>query len=67
MAGTPSGRKPLVAQIAIRPQRYAARGKFGMELPDPRLQLAPLDADTEIADAQREQLLVFERDPGRLR
>src|ERR1051326_8062762 len=53
-------REPLIAQITIRPQRDAARGKLVVELLDPRFQLAVLDPSTEIADTEPKQLLIFE-------
>src|SRR5262249_1200682 len=52
-------REPLIAQIAIRPQGNTAGGKLAVELLNPRLQLAVLDLNTEIADAEREQLLIL--------
>src|SRR5581483_10119593 len=62
----PRRREPLVAEIARRLELEPARLQLGVELRDPRLELRAFDAHAEIADAQREQLLVAIRGPGRL-
>ena len=56
-------REPLITQIAIRPQGDTTRGKLAVELLDPGIHLAVLDPNTEIADTEREQFLIFERLP----
>jgi len=60
------GREPLVPKVAVGAQRDSTCGQLVIELTDWRLQLALFDADTEIADAEREQFLIFERVPRRL-
>ncbi len=64
--GHPLGREPLIAQVAIGPHGYAVRGELGIELADPRLQLALLQPDAEIAEAEAQQFLILERLPGPL-
>lgn len=59
--------KPLVAQIAVRMERKAARGELLVELRDPALEFAPRNAGIQIADPPFEQLIVFESRPGRFR
>ena len=58
-------REPFVAQVAIGTHAHAAGGEILVKFADARFQFA-FDADAEIADAKREQLLVFEGDPGGL-
>jgi hypothetical protein len=44
-----------------------ARSQFFMQLADPRLQLTAFDANPQIANAQRQYLLILKPDPGWLR
>ena len=60
------GAEPLVAEIAGRPDGQAARLELAVELRDARLEGAALDAHAEVADAEREELLVSEGGPGRI-
>src|SRR5207253_3137594 len=60
------GREPLVPKVAVGAQQDSTCGQLAIKLADRRLQLAIFDPYTEIADAEREQFLVFERVPRRL-
>src|SRR5205809_1052990 len=59
-------REPLVAKVAAGTEGDSTRGELGIELTDSGLELALFDADAEVADAELEELLVFERGPRRL-
>src|SRR5258708_3996521 len=59
-------REPFVAKVAIRPKCDAARGELVVKLAHSFFELVPLDPDPQIADANVEQLFVFECDPGGL-
>src|ERR1700680_3208349 len=65
--GNARRREPLVAQIAVGAERKTARGEFLEELCHPALEFAPRNAYTQIADPPFEQLVFFERHPGRFR
>ncbi len=52
--GDAIGRKPFIAEVAIRAQTYSPCGELVGNLPDARLELTSLDGDTEIANTELE-------------
>jgi len=62
--GGAGGGEPFVAEVAIGAEGDAAEGEFVVELAEAGLEFGAFDANAEVAYAEGEEFLVFERDPS---
>jgi hypothetical protein len=63
--GDTRGGEPFVANVANGTKRDAARGEFHVELLNAGFEFAALNTETKVAEAEGEELIVFESHPWR--